>query len=231
MNKIRIFHKINYDNAYERHIEYEDYIIEYNTNTLLTDVVKDVKHSQLNIRDYYDLSLRAHLYNCDVPYIYQDGSLAWNVRINEVKVIDVIKTHEIDDTIMVESYIASHGGYYHLMDLVELWESIVPVLLEISKYLGVLFVFEKAINKISKLFIKKKVSPMNVIELILTREIWNQHELAKLLELEIEQTKCLLKALGYKWDKQKLAYRNGNIKFVHNKFSQMSVITKKEFKG
>jgi len=231
MEEIRILHRIRNDNYCEEYTKYEEYMIAYDENTLLKAVVHHFEHSQLNIRDYYNLSLRADLFKCEVPYLIHKNIVVWNRKIEEVKVVDIIATHGIKDAIMVESYIAEHGGYYPLMEIIELWENVYPMLMEIAQYLGVLFVFEKSLKKVAKIFIKKKVSPLNIIEFVLSRDSWNHHELAEDLDIDEEESKHFLKALGYKWSNKKRLYINDNTKFIQNKFYQMSVITRKKFEG
>lgn len=61
-------------------------------------------------------------------------------------------------------------------------------------------------KRIATFFQKKNVPPQSCFDVIFSRESWNHFELARLLEIDPDDAKKLLKAAAYRYDRTILMY-------------------------
>lgn len=78
---------------------------------------------------------------------------------------------------------------------------------------------------IKSLFTQKNIQPLNGIDLIFSKSMWNHHELAINLDIASEQAKKLLKNFGYKYDNKKMMYVSQPISDeLREKFLKVNVL-------
>lgn len=61
-------------------------------------------------------------------------------------------------------------------------------------------------QRLKKLFKRKVPKPTTFQDIIYKRNLWNHYELSQKLGFSNEDTKCLLKTFGYKWNNNKKIY-------------------------
>ncbi len=107
-----------------------------------------------------------------------------------------------NDTIQILIPTAAGGDIDYVIDL---WQTIYPFLDQVGTVLGIT---GSAIG--FGLWIKNKFShkytPSSFIEKIMSKELWNVHELSLKLNIPDDDAKKLLKGFGYKWDKRLSLY-------------------------
>lgn len=207
--------------------KYEEVLLPITDTLTLQELFDTVKHGTADISNYYLLS-KSYYYNQGrLPYII-DGrcKIVWEPTYDSIKVVDFIRTHNIDDnTIHADTGIPQVGGK-GTKDLILLWNEYYPIIDQISSLFG----FGAGVIGIGlfvkSLFVKgKKPSPPHgVFDLILSKDKWNYHDLSDCLEFEQEDVKKLLQAFGYKWDHSKKIYiLHGDINEIRDKLSSVKM--------
>ncbi|KGM97210.1 hypothetical protein Z968_04195 [Clostridium novyi A str. 4552] len=208
--------KIIYNNLlspYNDEIEkYTETIMEINDKTTLKDIFINSQQGNADVSKYYNLSSR-YYYNSNVlPYIKKtDNTVIWEPSYNEIKVIDFIFTHNIQDNIIYADTGIPQAGGPDLKDFIQLWNEYYDVISQIVTLFG----FVNGVLKIGKFFEKvfidkfknkKILPPQGVFDLILSKKQWNHNELSQNLDIDKEDAKNILKLLGYKWDNSRKLY-------------------------
>lgn len=162
---------------------------------------------------YYENGLQYNI-NELFPYIFSNGIIRWNVRYNEVTLDEFINTHEIDvdnDIIYVETGMPAAGGP-GLINPAEAWEIFInqiwPVVSTISTVISIADQADTFVKYIRQkiLAMKNKPYPDTFTYATLRKNQWNISEFAEEFQMNEENTKLYLKAMGYEWDRKKMLY-------------------------
>lgn len=185
----------------EGEIPFLEQYIEIDENTTLADAVGAADLSQ-----YYPLSGAFSFNDKIVPYIISGKKVLWNQGYENVKVIDFLKTHNIETGILT-----ARGGYPQaggpgFLSLVEIWESLYPVLEQIATVAGVAGLALEAWKRIAALFQKKEVPPQPIFDVIYSRKKWNHFELSELLDISPDDAKEFLRVAAYQYDRTIMMY-------------------------
>jgi len=208
-------------------IKYTEDILAVTDSMTLKDIFATSKQSCADVSKYYKVSENYYYNNNQLPYIKKiDGEIIWEPSYEDVKVIEFIYTHDINDnTIYADTGIPQAGGP-DLKVFIDLWNEYYPIIDQISSlygfYTGIvgigLFIKSIFVNKK-----KKSPPPQGVFDLILSKNKWNHFELSVALEIDVEATKKLLQAFGYRWDNSKKLYiHQGDINEIIEKLSKVS---------
>lgn len=171
-----------------------------------------------------DIGFPRYYMNCDekiifsrrVPFIIMGNKFSWDVPIDEIRTKDFILTHCIkkDEMIYVETN-DSPGGFGD-DEIIDLWKNVYPYLEHMVMLLTIFKSVKEFVSFIKKVFGSKYQReefeftevphPTTVFSAVFTRKQWMSSELAEKLNMEPEQAKWWLKALGYKWSKNAHRY-------------------------
>lgn len=204
----------------------ETYIVHIENIVTGEKSLKTVTENQLdeNILNAFDISAesdfedvfltdRSYMVYGKMPYVLVDGKLQWDVQFRDVTVRQFIGTYNIvDGKINVKTgYPAVSGAGLTMLD--DVWklflDDILPAIIDICEIVN-------ACDVIKRIFVSlrnkvreeqgKDVFPDAFTDAIYRKNAWNHFELSKELGKEVEETKNLLKGLGYSWDRKKLLY-------------------------
>lgn len=200
--------------------EYEEFTVEIKDSTTLSELFEKASNNIADVSKYYFISGK-YYQNLDIlPYVIcSDNKIKWEVPYHIINVNDFLKTHDINDNIIKADTGITQSGGPGLKDFFQLWNEYYPIIDQIATVFG-LTGFGIWIRS---LFINKKIPPHGIFDLILSRNIWNHHELSELLEISQEDTKNILKGLGYKWDNVKKAYTHNDRNSIRKKFSKVNL--------
>lgn len=179
---------------------WEQYI-EIDKNTTLAEVV-----GLADLSLYYPLSGAFSFNNQDVPYIISGKQVLWNQEYKNVKVTDFLETHNIETGILMARGGYAQAGGPGFLDLMEIWESLYPVLDQIVTAAGAVGLTLGVWKRITTLFQKKEVPPHSCFDVIFSRKMWNHFELAELLEITPDDAKEFLRVAAYHYDRTILMY-------------------------
>ncbi|EHK2349162.1 hypothetical protein KCL53_002299 [Clostridium perfringens] len=203
-------------------------IIKINNETTLEDIFKYSNQENADVSKYYKISGGYYFNRKILPYIKnKNNEVIWEPEYKNIKVLDFIFTHDIqDNTIYADTEITQAGGP-ELNDVSQLWNHCYPIIDQIVTVVCFYELSIKLSNFIKGLFKGKKIEqvpPNSFIEFILSKDKWNHYELAEYMEITPEESKNLLKGFGYKWDNSKKIYINrNNLKEILEKFSKISI--------
>ncbi len=184
--------------------------LEFDENTTIQNLLDLAHHSYSDLSKYYILSGRLSFNHRFFPYIIDsNGKVIWISNYKDTKVDDFLRTHEIKNgTINVDADIPQASGRI-IKDIFDLWSSIYSVLAQIATLLGLTFGVIKIVKIAKSKFIRNKISPQAVFDLILSKKQWNHIELSESLDFSIEDVKKLLQISGFQWDRSKMMYVAG----------------------
>lgn len=225
LRKITINHRFNnanYSDGFVKNIRYER---EYDETTKLGDIVSYEYgrfFGTLNIHEYYDVSLIGEMHKTEIPYLIVNNEVKWNLNASEVKIIDIIKTFRLTDIINVESYNYECGGEAPIeyIDLKEFWDAFYP-------YFKAVYDNKTEIAWIAtifKHFIDMKIKPTIPLEFVLSREAWSINELSRLMNLDEDSTKHLMKLCDFNWNNSLKQYENLDREATKNKIRDIKII-------
>jgi hypothetical protein len=92
----------------------------------------------------------------------------------------------------------TEGGFENSFGL---WEKIGAILNTVGNVIGIT-IGSIHLSEWLKNRFGKKYTPIQFIEIITDKEFWNAHELAIKLDIAGDESKSLLKAFGYKWNRR-----------------------------
>jgi hypothetical protein len=180
-----------------------------NEDSYLFDILKETGYMLYDIvfPEYYKRCDERVVYNHYLPFILKDGKFHWSVSLDEVTVGDFLSTHCIKEDEFLCVYTTETGGFGGDEEIINLWLKIYPYLTAASVFITVFQGISGFIKAIKNAFGSKIHDskddivpyPSTVFTAIFTRDYWILNELAEALNMEPEQARCWLKALGYKW--------------------------------
>ena len=230
MKNIIINHRFNdasYSGGFVENIRYER---EYDETTKLGDIVS-YKHGRyfgtLNIHEYYDISLIGEMHKTEIPYLVVDNEVKWNLKASEVKVMDILNTHGLTNVMNVESYNFECGGDSPptaFIELKEFWDAFKPYFVAIYKNKSEIVWTVTEMKKIYNYFINRNIKPTIPLEFVLSRESWSINELSRLMNLEKDSTKHLLKLCDFTWNNSSKQYENFDREATKNKIKNINII-------
>ena len=167
----------------------------------------------LDVSYYYSLSSSSYDFrNYELPFIIdEDNKMFWDVHITSCRIDDFLYTHQIRDGRIrckewIQEGILPTEGVTAIKDVIQLWEECHVTFQSLSAYITVALGLLEVIKRVKSLFIKRKISPYPLLDVIFTKEEWNHYMLSELLKIEIEDTRKLLQGMGYQWDNSKKLY-------------------------
>lgn len=188
--------------------------------------VKTIGHNQLddNILDAFGVSAESDfmdVYLTDrnymvyekIPYVLVDGKIKWDVPFVGITVRQFVDTYNIvDGRINVKTGFPAASGA-DLITFKEMWEiffnNVLPALVDICGIISAYGVLEqkfiKIRNKAEKVQ-KKEIAPDFVTDAIYRKNMWNHFEFSIEFDITEDESKELLKGLGYSWDNSKKLY-------------------------
>ena len=181
--------------------------IDISGNNSLQEMLDVLGYGIADVSEYYKCSGVFTWNTCCCPYIISNDGILYNVLFDQIKLKDFIKTHGISNNTIkiVVGYPQAGGPGFN--DLKDIWDAVQPYLNDIAIVSTILGVNCKTvIDWFRKFFEKKKVSPHAVMDIISSRKQWNHKELANILNVPQKNTKYLLKAFGYRYDKKLMQY-------------------------
>lgn len=185
--------------------------VEYNITLkdYLNEVQNNIDEDRFNVycielsHEYYNNI--SWLNNCnEVPFIIEkeNNIVRWSVNYEKVKLIDLLNTLKIKDSIYLDIIPKGIGGVSFCETIKKIWE------IFINSIGSIIFTVD-AINSfkfIKDKLIKKKANPVSFITYIYNKDKWNLNELCESVSLDKENLRNILKGLGYKWNKKELLY-------------------------
>lgn len=207
--------------------KYTEEIISISDNTTLKSLFVASQKGTADVSKYYKISKNYYYNHNKLPYIKKiNGEIVWEPTYKEIRVIDFIYTHDINDNIIYADIGIPQAGGPDLKNFIHLWNEYYPIIEQISAIFGFCAGITEIGKKIKSLFInEKKVlpPPHGILDLILSKNMWNHYELSVYLDVDKENAKMFLKALGYKWDNNKKLYiLQGDVNDIIKKFSNVS---------
>ena len=204
-----------------------DLTVEINETTTIPDLFDMVNIPWGDFSDYYRYSGMYYFNRETLPFLLVDKQIQYDVAFTDARIIDFIDTHQIDvgnDKLRILTGYPMAGGL-GAPDIIALWIQAYPILEQIAVAFTILDYSMKIIKSIGKIFEHRRKAPNTVFDIIYTRAQWNPNELAELLQLEPEYIKHLLKALGYVYDRKKMAYVQSEcIDDIRNKLNNIPPI-------
>ena len=158
---------------------------------------------------YYPLSGRYTWNQQKVPYLIVNGRVRWNVAYADARVRDFLSTLQIPDGTMEARFGYPQAGGPGYKELLEVWESVYPILDQFAAVAGVGSAVYGAGKWLRSRFGKKEVPPHFYFDLMYSRQMWNPSELAELLDIGEDDAKKLLISLAYRYDRSKRMYIQG----------------------
>ena len=202
MNRIRVEVEVYNQNRIDT------IFIEYSDETTLREVLDNLDYPASELKLYKYITLKPYIYYHErkLPYIYNGTEIIWFQDFDNTRVIDFIKTYKTDIIYAVgfNDGIGGDGGII-LLEISEMWQQLYPIFEDISVVLGIIGGGRALANWIKSLF-TKKVPPIAIFELINSRDFWNHQEFAELLNINKDDSKQLLKAIGFEWNRKMRMY-------------------------
>lgn len=190
--------------TFPKTIEFVSY---YDSNTTLQQLFDDADQPYADLSEYYYLSGAFSFNERKLPFIINsNGKIDWNIYFQDAKVIDFISTHGVKNNLIISKIGYPQLGGPGFKDLIDIWNAIYPILDQFVTVIGLGTLFINSGKRVHSLFYGKDVAPQNYFDLIYLREKWNHFELAKLLDINSEDAKQLLKIFGYSYDKSMLMF-------------------------
>lgn len=196
-----IINNILYDPNEIGSIEKQENEVEITHNTTLQDIV-----GLADLSFYYPLSGVYSFNNQYVPYIVCRDSVLWNVSYNDAKVEDFVSTHDIRNHIILADGGYCQAGGPGFKELADIWGIIYPILDQFVTVIGATTIISQAGKWVASLFQEKGIPPQSYFDLIFSRQAWNHYELAKFLDITSNDSKKLLTAFGYRYNRSILMF-------------------------
>jgi len=187
--------------------EHEDrisrsYEITYDSESLLVDLIHYKPGEYVNVNAYYHLSKVRSFYLRQVPYLINHrGDVLWDLDMDQVKVEDLVRTHGLKESLKVQTDLCILGGSHKTTDLSVLWEDFREVVERTNKEGDLYPIYQASMVLLEKVFIKKRVSPISLVNFVTSKERWDHFDLARRLEVDPKLAEHLLIVLGYEGDK------------------------------
>lgn len=172
-------------------------------NTTLKDIFEATGQEFADVSEYYYLS-RPFSFNLRcVPFIINSkGQIDWNVYFDNVKVVDFISTHHLDN--IIESKIGyPQAGGPGFLDYYTVWQSVYPIIDQFVTVIGLGAIVVNAGKWVHSLFNKNgknEIPPQSAYDVVFLRKKWNHFDLGELLNINSDEAKTLLKTCGYTYD-------------------------------
>lgn len=187
-----------------------EHIVETNDSMTIQELLSEANSGWADLSDYYPLSGVFTWNDALLPYLFTDGKASYNVTFEDAKVKDFLSTHNIsENTIRVTTGYPWAGGPGFLA-LVQIWENVYPFLEAIAVLVTISgFSLKDLYSYLRKHFLKKEQPPQTCFDIVFSRRYWNSSELAKLLDIEPERAKELLRLFDYHYDRTQMQYIQG----------------------
>lgn len=145
-----------------------------------------------------------------LPYLFTGGKVIYFVSFEDAQVKDFLYTHSIaDNTIRVTTGYPWAGGPGFL-PLEQIWENAFHVLNTIAVFVTISgFSLKDLFCYLRDRFLPIQQPPQSCFDIVFSRQKWNSSELAKLLDIEHERAKELLKVFGYQYSRKQQQYIQG----------------------
>ena len=193
---------------------HKQFSFEVDASTTIQTLIERADYSLGDVSDYYPFSKVWSHNNFFVPYLFTQDGLQYDVAYDDVKVVDFLNTHQISNgKLCITTGYPQAGGPGYL-ELAEIWDATYPILEQLAVVLGItglsLHSFVSGIRWLCKHFKKEKRTPQCCFDIVYSRKYWNHHELASYLDIPADNTKHLLRALGYEYNKKQKLYIQGD---------------------
>lgn len=182
--------------------------ISFNNNTTLDTLLRMIGHpdAEIDFTKYYIFNNEyCHAHRC-LPYLISENVAVWFPKYNESNVVDFIKTLNSEKNKIYLSIQASKANGPDLFTIAEMWDKYFPVIAKYSSVIGSVAGTVTVVKWLKSIFTSKRIPPSSVFELIFSRKAWNHFELSQVLQIDVDNTKNLLQAVGYQWDKKEMMY-------------------------
>lgn len=187
-----------------------EHIVEVNDSMTIQELLAKAESGWADLSDYYPMSGAFTWNDPLLPYLFIDGKAVYDVAFEDAKVRDFLSTHNISNhTIRVTTGYPWAGGPGFLA-LVQIWKDIYPYLEAIAVLVTISgFSLKDLYFYLSNHFLKKECPPQTCFDIVFSRACWNASELARLLDIEPERAKELLRLFDYRYDRTQMQYIQG----------------------
>lgn len=185
--------------------------LEISENTTIQELLEVTEHGVVSdLSNYYPLSGLPFFDEECLPFLFINGKASYDVPFCDVRVVDFLSTHNItDNTIRITTDLPMAGGLGG-PELQEVWDNIYPTLEQIAVFCTILgFSLKNLFDYLRNYFMKKGQPPQVCFDIVLSRKQWNHSELSKILDIDPDKTKNLLKLCDYQYDRVQMQYIQG----------------------
>lgn len=205
--------------------ETTEYTMDIDDTTTLKLLIENAGVGIADLSEYYFLSGRFTWNTQIVPYVVNSsGAVEWDVSFQSIKVKDFLLTHGIENNTLIAKTGYPQAGGPGFKELNEIWQMIYPVLDGFATVVGVVGILNGVGKWVRSLFKQKDIPPQSYFDLLFSREMWNSSELAKMLDIEPENAKSLLKLFGYQYNTSKMLFVQQDVSHtLREKLSKINV--------
>ena len=179
-----------------------------------------------DVSDYYPYS-GVYSWNAYfLPYVFCEKNAIYDVSYDQANLFDFLQTHNIEnDTLYIKTGYP-HAGGPGFLELKEIWQSVYPVLEEISVFSSISGLSLFALIKwFCHHFRRRKTKPQTCFDIIYARTRWSHYELASILKITPKQAKSLLVLFGYNYVSAEQQYLQGdNVEEIKNKLTNVKSV-------
>ena len=172
-----------------------------------------------DLTNYYPFT-RSYIFDDEfLPFLISEGAIRYSVPLPNAKLADFMNTLGIkDNSIRITTNYPMAGGF-GIEDLPELWETVYKCMEGIAVFCSISgFSLRNLWNWLKGLFVKRDQTPFTVMDVIYSRTAWNHMELARLLDIDVERAKELLRAFGYEYERSAMQFvQNEHIDIIKDK--------------
>lgn len=188
--------------------------VELPDNASIKDMILSAGLNTGDLSHYYTFSGALFFNDPYLPYIFSKNQVLYDVPFEEAKVTDFLETFNLfgKEVDLVTGY--AQAGGPGLCEIEEMWNSALPILNGIAIVCSIsgfnLGTLIRCVKWFCSLFKRRKRTPHVCYDVVYSKPAWNHHELASILEIDAERSKVLLKLFGYKYDRRKMLYVEGD---------------------
>lgn len=190
-----------------------NFYFKYDSETRIFDIQNYLNEKHIVIKVLNDTIGLVYYYNT-FDYIIGENEILWNQKIQDVKIIDYIRTFK-SNRIYIENTSSGVGDtnfFYELWMVFEIIEDILKFLWNKREFISYSFTFYQIFNEIKKYIkrVKKKtnyqIEAHNYFFSILVRNDWDLEDFMKKYNYKKEKAITILELLGYRYVKIKNIY-------------------------
>lgn len=217
--------------------KYYNYCLRLETNKVLynekvltidlnTPINKLISHEELINANFRIVSCDFHYFGSS-PYILRDNTVIWSVKLSDCTLNELLDTYTTCNLI-----ITNEGGLgcvyipefiHNIYNIYSDYKEIIEFAYITGNFILGIF---KVINKLNNFVASKGVKRKSIYDSTYLKDYWNLVEHSECFDLKKEESRNLLKYLGYKYNKSSQRYEVNHINKKHIK----KVMEKKKYK-